>query len=83
MNILGTVTRRYLVKNKTRTLVTIIGIILSAAMITAVTTIISSLQAYMYNYAVYTDGDWHGCLYEVPEDQIESVLSDSQVEAAL
>ena len=38
MNILGTVTRRYLVKNKTRTLVTIIGIILSAAMITAVTT---------------------------------------------
>ncbi len=81
MNILGTVTRRYLVKNKTRTLVTIIGIILSAAMITAVTTIISSLQAYMYNYAVYTDGDWHGCLYEVPEDQIESVLSDSQVES--
>ena len=81
MSILSTVTRRYLVKNKTRTFVTIIGIILSAAMITAVTTIISSLQSYMYDYAIYTDGDWHGCLLTVPEEDVESIMESDTVES--
>ena len=47
MNILRKVTAASLRKNKTRTIVTIVGIILSAAMLTAVTTFISSLQQYM------------------------------------
>lgn len=38
MNILNKVTLKSLQKNKTRTVVTIIGIVLSAAMICAVTT---------------------------------------------
>ena len=39
MNIFGRTTRKTLWKNKTRTIVTIIGIMLSAAMITAVLTL--------------------------------------------
>ena len=48
MNIFNKVTLQSLKKNRTRTIVTIIGIILSAAMICAVTTFASSI----YNYAL-------------------------------
>ena len=47
MNILNKVTLQSLKKNKVRTIVTIIGIILSTAMFTAVTTSISSIRNYM------------------------------------
>ena len=45
MNIFHKITLTNLKKNKTRTIVTIIGIILSTAMFTAVTSSISSLHA--------------------------------------
>ena len=51
MNIFNKVTLQSLKKNRTRTIVTIIGIILSAAMICAVTTFASSI----YNYALDND----------------------------
>ena len=59
MNILKKVTWQAMWKNKTRTIVTIIGIILSASMFTAVTTTISSLQNYLLQNAIYENGDWH------------------------
>ena len=59
MSIFNKVTLEILKKNKTRTIVTIIGIILSASMFTAVTTTISTLQNYMLQDAIYEAGDWH------------------------
>ena len=44
MNVLNRLTLRYLRLNRTRTLVTVIGVILSAAMFSAVTTFAVSLQ---------------------------------------
>ena len=52
MNILNKVTRKALGRNRMRTFVTIIGIVLSAAMFTAVTTSITSIQEEMLR----TDG---------------------------
>ena len=46
-------------QNKARTIVTIIGVILATAMISAVITLGISLQRYMFDYAVETDGNWH------------------------
>ena len=60
MNVFNKVTLQSLKKNKTRTIVTIIGIILSAAMICAVTTFASSIYNYALDNAIYVDGDWHG-----------------------
>ena len=60
MNVFNKVTIESLKKNKTRTIVTIIGIILSAAMICAVTSFASSIQNYLLRSAIYMDGDWHG-----------------------
>lgn len=61
MNIFHKVTPAKYEKNRTRTLVTILGVILSAAMITAVASFAISLQQYMVkelsrNTAI---GRWH------------------------
>lgn len=82
MNVFNKVTLQSLKKNKTRTIVTIIGIILSAAMICAVTTFVSSMQNYALEYSIYNDGDWHGAFYDVTWQDYEDVnktgkLSDS------
>ena len=59
MNIFNKVTLEILKKNKTRTIVTIIGIILSASMFNAVTTTVSTVQNYLVQNAIYNEGDWH------------------------
>lgn len=56
MNVLNRVTWNTLKKNRTRTIVTIIGVILSAAMITAVTTFVSTMQDYMIRSVISQDG---------------------------
>ena len=58
MNIFGKVTTKTMKQNKVRTIVTIIGIILSTAMFTAVTTFSSSLIDFMYKTDVYNSGDY-------------------------
>lgn len=66
MNIVNKVTLKTLKKNKTRTIVTIIGVILSVAMITAVTTFISSMQQTMINGIVGSEGPYHAVLEGIP-----------------
>ena len=73
MSIFNKVTLEFLKKNKTRTIVTIIGIILSAAMFTAVTTTISTLQSFMLEDAIYESGDWHVSATEVDESFFEFI----------
>ena len=58
MNTLRKLTLKNLRLNKTRTLVTIIGIILSTALITAVAGVASSGQTSMFNIAVHHNGDY-------------------------
>ncbi|MBQ7035788.1 MAG: ABC transporter permease, partial [Clostridia bacterium] len=74
MNILHKVTAKILKHNKVRTGVTIIGILLSAAMFTAVTTCVSSVQNFLFRTAVATDGNWHGVLYNADFSNKYSVL---------
>jgi len=82
MNIFHKVTIKSLAMNKTRTIVTIIGIILSAAMITAVTTFLSSLQDYMLDNAIYVDGDWHGAFYNIDSNTAKGLKHDNKIESA-
>ena len=46
-------------KNPVRTMVTIIGIIISTAMFTAVTTLTISLYSFVYRTEIYDSGSWH------------------------
>lgn len=82
MNIFWKVTLKFLALNRTRTIVTIVGIILSASMITAVTTLISSLQDYMLENAIYENGDWHGAFYDIDDITAEKIKSDKGIKYA-
>ena len=81
MNIFNKVTIKSMKKNPVRTLVTIIGIIISTAMFTAVTTLVSSLYSFVYRTQVYDTGKWHvGGVYS-EYDEYASWLVDDRVEA--
>jgi len=64
MNVFSKITLKSLLQNKTRTTVTIIGVMLSAALICAVTTSVSSLNKFALDNMVYENGDWHGAALE-------------------
>jgi len=81
MNIIHKVTLQTLKRNKVRTLVTIIGIILSASMFSAVTTSVSSLRDFLLDVVIDQDGDWHGLVYNVKKAQIDELDRDSEVKS--
>lgn len=80
MNIFNKVTLQGLKKSRTRTIVTIIGVILSAAMITAVTTFITSMQNYMVQNVIAIDGDWHVEFMDVDHSFTEKLSTDQAVD---
>lgn len=83
MNVFNKVTLQSLKKNKTRTIVTIIGIILSAAMICAVTTFASSFMNYAKEITIYSDGNWHGYERDTDFDTYKEVWESGKVEEAV
>ncbi len=82
MNIFHKVTLRSLLKNRVRTAVTIIGILLSAAMICAVTTFASSLRNFAVQGKVYSAGNWHGRALGRDYSVCNAVLQSDAVEEA-
>lgn len=83
MNIFAKVTWQAMWKNKTRTVVTIIGIILSAAMICAVTTFASSMRDFLIRGAEWEDGSWHGSHLDSSYAQFESIAASGEVQQAV
>ena len=80
MNIFKQFTKRSLKENKTRTLVTIIGIILSVAMFTATIEAFVTVQDYLINYAEMYNGKYHVGFYDVEYDDISTISEDERVE---
>lgn len=80
MNIFHKVALQGLKKSRTRTLVTIIGVVLSAAMITAVATFAVSLQNYMVNGAIVKYGNWHVSFPNSNTSFVQEQAADSNVE---
>lgn len=77
--IFNKVTLQTLKRNRTRTLVTIIGVILSTAMITAVTALIVSLQGYMLESTTARVGDWHGAGFSVSADTLLALQQNDEL----
>lgn len=73
MNILHTFTRRALKKNRMRTWVTIIGIVLSMALLTAVIEGAYSGLVYMRGVTTEDTGDWHAYFSGLDEATAQSV----------
>lgn len=76
MNIFTRYTLLNLKKNKTRTIVTIIGIILSVAMFTAVTESIVSGQNYLLSTVAHTTGSFEFQYREINKTQLDNLLED-------
>ena len=70
MNILTNYTRRCLKQNRVRTLVTLIGIILSVSLFTAVAEGAWSGRKYLMNIAVANEGAYHGMYDEISDAEL-------------
>lgn len=76
MNVFSKYTFESLKKNRTRTIVTIIGIILSVAMFTAVTESLFSGQQYLVRSVKATVGSFHGTYDYINGKQLEELSKD-------
>ena len=73
MNIVNRLTLRNLRLNRKRTLVTIIGIIISTAMITAVATFAVSFMDLMQRSEIASSGNWHLLFSNISRDQATQI----------
>lgn len=80
MNIVNKLTLRQLKMNKRRTLVTIIGAIISVAMVTAVTVSVSSAMDLMKRVAISSDGNWHMRYHDMKAKDITVLQEDENVD---
>ena len=71
MNLLKKLTNKNLQLNKKRTIVTIIGIMLSVGLITALATMFVSLYKSIINYETSLKGDFHISFKEVPNEDLK------------
>ena len=79
MNIFARITARTMKENKTRTIVTIIGVILSTAMITAVVTLGGTFQNFFIEYTKEQDGSWHVAGLSLPVKEAEKAEKQAEV----
>jgi putative ABC transport system permease protein len=83
MNIVNILTLRNLQRNRRRTLVTIIGVIISVAMVTAVATLGISFMDLMQRMSIARDGEWHVLYKDINQEQLQAVKSDAQTETLI
>ncbi|WP_461368643.1 ABC transporter permease [Candidatus Darwinibacter acetoxidans] len=83
MNILNTLNRRSLKLNRKRTIVTIIGIILSAAMICATISIAVSFQDLFVQRAKLTDGNFHATFRDVSPEKSKYITGNAYTQTAM
>ena len=78
MNIVQKLTTAHLKANVRRTVTTILGIVISVAMITAVFVSVSSLFKYFGDAAIYNGGNWDASC-EVSSDQAIKLKTNNKV----
>ena len=83
MNIVNKLTVRHLKQNKRRTLVTIIGVIISVAMVTAVATLGVSFMDLMQRQTIANEGEWHVLYKDVNKDQLKAIKSDEETKTVV
>lgn len=84
MSVMASFTRRSLAKNRMRTVVSIIGIALSVALITAIWTTVASLQQGLYQRTIATEGWWQVYVQGAADETIDAMeQSDNITDAAV
>src|SRR5690625_4960687 len=83
MNIVNKLTLRHIKKNKRRTMVTIIGVIISVAMLTAVATLAVSFLTLLQKQEIADGGEWHVLYKDVNEEQLKTIQEDKNTESVV
>ncbi len=78
MNILNKLTIKNLKLNKKRTIVTIIGIMLSTALICAVAGMVTSFQKTLAEHARQSDGNYHITFNNVPKEETKYITQNKK-----
>lgn len=79
MNLYTSLTLRYLKENKRRTIVTIIGIILSTALICGIGNISVSLMDHKIRETIANDGEFHATFYDIKKDDISTITNSAGI----
>ena len=77
MNLYTSLTLRYLKENKKRTIVTIIGIILSTALICGIGNIYESFMDYQIRKTIENDGDFHATFYDIKKSDLDYITKSA------
>src|SRR5688572_25990330 len=83
MNILTTYTLKYLRLNRKRTAVTILGVVLSSALICGVFLLGVSFQQVMIDHEIFMSGNWHAQFHAVPYAKARYITENSAVQTAM
>ena len=81
MNIMNRLTWKSMVKNRTRTVVTAIGITLAAALFCAITTMGASILAYLIDLEIAIAGDYHVSATQLSEKEAEAIRTHEDVKS--
>ncbi len=79
MNILKKLTKKNLTLNKKRTVVTIIGIMLSTALIVCVSGLVGSFQKTLVNEAINRNGNYHVLIQDMKKEDAESLKNNRNI----
>lgn len=82
MSIITRLTLRHLQENRRRTIVTILGIATSTALISAILLGVFSFFKFFGTVAIQTDGNVHAAFYEVTEEQAAALKADDRIALA-
>lgn len=80
MNLLNKLTKKNLVLNKKRTIVTVVGIILSVALITALSSLVISFKQSALEFERKRSGDYHVAFDHVSSNDVDKLKSNRYIE---
>lgn len=81
MNLMKTLTLKNLKLNRKRTIVTIVGIILATALLSALVTLVSSFRYSMIEYQKQKDGDFHVKFSNVKMSELSEFKNNRNIES--
>ena len=81
MNLMKPLTLKNLKLNRKRTIVTIVGIILATALLSALVTLVSSFQYSMIEYQKQRDGDFHVKFSDVKMSELSELKNNRNIES--
>ena len=79
MKILNKLTQKHLLLNKKRTIVTIIGILLSTALMCGIGLLVSSFREYSIKEVISSSGDYFAAIKNFPVEKLEEIKKNEKI----